>query len=112
MPVQKVAAATARNEVMMEDRYDAVFAAAGWRRVGTYAVTRTIPFCSSNRVRLLHYEGPFKGRPHICAIDIPMAHRLYEKRFTNALEKQNLINMQPYGLTMDPEVNSVLRMCL
>ena len=112
MPVQTPVAATARTEVMMEDRYDAVFAAAGWKRIGTYTVTRSIPFCSRNQVRLLQYEGPYKGRNHICHIDIPMAHRLYEKRFTNALEKQNLKNMEPYGLTMDPEVNSVLRMCL
>ncbi len=112
MPVAKTYPFTARDEVAAEDKYNAVFSAAGWRLVATYGVQRSITFCSRNKVRALQYQGLFKGVTHTCFIDIPQAHCTYEKRFTNALEKQNLINMEPYGLTMDPEVNSVLRMCL
>jgi len=112
MPVAKTYLFTARDEVAAEDKYNAVFSAAGWQLFACYSVPRSIAFCSSNTVRVLQYQGLFKGVTHTCYIDIPQAHRLYEKRFTNALEKQNLKNMEPYGLTMDPEVNSVLRMCL
>ena len=61
---------------------------------------------------MLRYEGLFKGATHLCFIDIPMAHCAYEKRFTNALEKNNLKNLAAVGLTDDANANVALRMCL
>jgi len=112
MPIQKTHEFTARQQVEMEDKYDAVFAAAGWKQIVSFSVSRLIPFCSKNQVRVLEYQGPFKGSIYRCFIDIPMANLSYEKRFTNALEKRNLEKLAAVGLTNDANANVALRMCL
>jgi hypothetical protein len=112
MPIMKLHEFTAREEVAITDRYDAAFAAAGWKRLSACRISRSIPFCSRHSVLLLSYEGLLKGVTHPCFIDIPMAHCSYEKRFTNALEKNNLKNLAAVGLTDDANANVALRMCL
>ena len=112
MPVHKTHEFTAREEVAITDRYDAAFTAAGWKRLSSCRVSRTIPFCSRNSVLTLRYEGLLKGTTTLCFIDIPMANLSYEKRFTNALEKRNLEKLAAVGLTNDANANVALRMCL
>ena len=112
MAGQKVHAFTAREEVAWRDRYDAVFAAAGWRLRNQSRSRFGVPFCAGNQVAYLEYSGLFRERIHSCWVMVPLAHNFYEKRYLNAVEKHNLQVMEPYGLTMDPEANAVLRMCL
>jgi len=112
MPIIKLHEFTAREEVAITDRYDSAFAAAGWQLLSSCRVNKSIPFCSRHSVLMLRYEGLLKGRTTLCFIDIPMAHCAYEKRFTNALEKDNLKNLAAVGLTDDANANVALRMCL
>lgn len=112
MPISRTSYFTARQEVEITDRYDAAFAAAGWTLRENYTTSKKIPFCAQEKVRVLEYQGVHKALFRSCSIAIPLANFAYEKRFTNALEKENQKNMAYFGLTMDPDVNSALRMCL
>ena len=112
MPIMKLHEFTAREEVAITDRYDAAFAAAGWQRLSACRISRSIPFCSRRSALLLRYTNLPIGATRVCFIEIPIAHCAYEKRFTNALEKNNLKNLAAVGLTDDANANVALRMCL
>jgi hypothetical protein len=112
MAVRKPIKITAQDEVDYTSRFHDILTSAGWVRKGDYASTRNIPFCSSNRVIYIEYRGTYKGKPYPLHIMVPMAHREYEKRYLNAIEKENLASLATFEITVDPEANAVMRMCL
>ena len=112
MAVRKPIKITAQDEVDYTSRFHDILTSAGWVRKGDYSTTRNIPFCSSNQIICIEYRGTYKGRSYPMQIAVPMAHREYEKRYLNAIEKENLSSLRTFEITLDADANAVMRMCL